>query len=161
MPTAQDILWVVAVPLVLSLVAMAAGRGWRRGRDVGGWAAAIAVAGSYAAAFYHLDGGAPDFPPASGTQWVFWLTVPVIVVALLQAFVRHNAFAVVASALVLLATPFLVLKNRQAALDAPVFWGWVIGAGVAMVAWWLAMEMLARRTRGTTLPALLIVVTGV
>jgi len=158
LPTGTEILWLVALPAVLAAAVVLAARPWRRGRDLPGWAAAGAIAGAFAVAFAGFY-QTPRFPPVSAEAWLVWLGVPVLAAAVLQAVVRSTPVAVSSSAIVLLAAPWLLLR-KLTFLEPAVLWAWVGGAGVVMVAWWIAMEALARRTRGGSLPLLLGIVVG-
>jgi hypothetical protein len=159
-PSPTDILWLVGYPALLAAIAMLATRPWRRGRDLAGWGAAVAVAGGFAIAFYHVFGGMPPFPPASAQQWLVFLGVPVILIAVAQPFVKSRAIAVAASVIVLSITPWLLLR-KVTFLEPRILWTWIIVAALAMIAWWAAMESLARRGRGASLPMLLGMVVGV
>ena len=159
-PSFTDILWLVGYPALLAAVAMLATRPWRRGRDLAGWGAAVAIAGGFAIAFYHVFGGMPSFPPSLAQQWLLYLGGPVIVVAIVQSFVKSRAIAVAASALVLGVTPWLLLRNVTF-LEPRILWTWMVAAALAMIAWWAAMESLARRARGASLPLLLGIVVAV
>ncbi|HEV2292762.1 MAG TPA: hypothetical protein VGR35_02840 [Tepidisphaeraceae bacterium] len=158
-PTLRDILWLVCLPALLGAVAMLATRPWRRGRDLGGWGGALAIAGGFAIAFYHMFSGVPPFPPVSAQQWLFFLGAAVVLVAVLQALVRSKWFAPTASALVAGATPYLLLQ-KVSFLEPRPLWMWIVVGGVVMVAWWGAMELLSRRARGGTLPLLIGVIFG-
>ncbi|MGB7158837.1 MAG: hypothetical protein WBD40_12265, partial [Tepidisphaeraceae bacterium] len=105
-------------------------------------------------------GGVPPFPPISAQQWLVFLCAAVVLVAIVHPFVRSKWFAVVASAVVLGATPWLLLRNVSF-IEPRVLWTWIAGAGVVMVAWWGALERLSRRGRGGALPLLLAIVFGV
>jgi hypothetical protein len=173
MPSARDILWVVALPTVLAALAMLTTRPWRgrraeaERRTGGGWAAAIAIAGGFAVAFIGLfltpNGKfmSPQFPPGSGEQWVLLLTIPIVLIALMQAFVKSKWSGIAGSVALLLVTPYLVRRSQHAYVDPREFWTWTIGAALVMAAWWLAMEPLARRVRGASVPALLGIWAGV
>src|SRR5688572_26257053 len=139
---------------------MLATRPWRRGRDLAGWGAAVAVTGGFAIAFYHVFGGLPSFPPASAQQWLVFLGVPVVGIAVVQPFVKSRAMAVTASVIVLGITPWLLLR-KVTFLEPRILWTWTAASTLAMTAWWLAMESLARRGRGASLPLLLGMVVGV
>jgi hypothetical protein len=157
--TPRDILFLVGLPVLLAAVAMLATRPWRRGRDLGGWGAAVAIAGGLQLAFVN-EFGVPRFPPASAQQWIFYFAVPLVLVAGALVFVKSKWFAIVAPLVVLGAIPWVMLRNFS--FDTPQLrWTWIAGGAVAIIAWWAAMEPLARRARGGALPLLLGVVMGV
>jgi hypothetical protein len=157
-PTPTESLWMLVLPTLLAAAAMLAARPWRRGRDLPGFASAIAIGGAFIVSFagwYET----PRFPPITAETWLVYLAGVVIVVAILQAVVRRRAFGFVASSVILLMTPWLLL--RKLPLEQRAMWTWSIGAGVAMIAWWLAMETLARRSRAGWLAAILAMVVGI
>jgi len=158
-PTPRDILWLVGFPVLLAVVAMLAARPWRRGRDLGGWAAAVAIAGGLQFAFVNQF-GVPQFPPATVQAWIFYIVVPLVLVAGAMAFVKAKSFAISASGILLGAIPFVMLRRFNFESDQ-LRWTWIAGGAVAMIAWWAAMEPLARRSRGGSLPLLLGIVIGV
>ena len=139
---------------------MLATRPWRHGRDLAGWGAAVAVAGGFAIAFSHVFGGMPSFPPASAQQWLVFLGVPVVGIAVVQPLVKSRAIAVTASVIVLGITPWLLLR-KVTFLEPRILWTWIAATALAMIAWWIAMESLARRARGASLPMLLGMAVGV
>ena len=160
MPNARDILWLVVLPALVAIIAMLATRPWQRGRDLGGLGAAVAIVAGFGLAYYG-QWGLPAFPPTSAQGWLLFLGAPVLAVAAVQTLVKSDVVGAVLSCLVLLVTPFLLLKNQRTNLEPLVFWGWVIGGGVAMALWWLVMEPLARRARGGSIPMVLALVAGV
>jgi hypothetical protein len=129
-----------------------------RSRDLAGWGAAVAITGGFAIAFYH-EFGWPTFPPASAQQWLLLLGIPVILVAAIQAFAKSDVLAVILSAIVLGITPWLMLRKAEF-LEPRLWWAWVIAGGAVMAGWWGAMELLARRGRGGSVPLLIGVVVG-
>jgi hypothetical protein len=157
--TTDDIFWLLAVPAAIALGAILGTRPWRRNVDLGGWGAAVAILGGFAVAFVHSF-GFPTFPPIAAQGWLFYLTVPALIVALVQIGVRNRSFAIASAAIVLLAMPFLILR-RVTYVEARELWTWIGASAVGAVAWWYAMDALARRVRGASLPLLLSVVTGV
>jgi hypothetical protein len=158
LPTPTESLWMLVLPTLLAAVAMLAARPWRRGRDLPGFASAIAIGGAFIVSFagwYET----PRFPPLTAETWLVYLASVVIVIAILQAVIRGRAFGLVASSLVVLITPWLLL--RKLPLEPRAMWTWSIGAGLGMVTWWLAMEALARRSRAGVLAAILALVIGI
>jgi hypothetical protein len=160
MPTPTDILWLAVLPAIVAALAMLATRPWRRGRDLSGLGATAAIVAGFGLAYYG-QWRLPEFPPPSAQGWLFYLGIPVLIVAIVQALVKSDIAGAVLSCLVLFATPVLLLKNQRTNLGPEVFWTWVIGGGLAMVLWWLAMEPLARRGRGGSIPLALAMVAGV
>src|SRR3954466_15176155 len=118
MLTQTQLLYALALPIVVSAVLAAVGRwrGWR-------WVMPLAVGLAFVAAYWALGvsnlpprsgntwpawqawmlAGAPKLPPGNGTDWLFWLAIPVTVLGLLDA----------------------VLGGR---------WGWILGASAGAVA---------------------------
>ena len=118
MLTQTQLLYALALPVVLSALLAAIGRwrGWR-------WVMPLAVGVSFTAAYWALGlsnvpprsgdawpawqawllAGAPKLPPSNGTDWLFWLAIPVTVLGLLDA----------------------ILGGR---------WGWILGASAGAVA---------------------------
>jgi hypothetical protein len=156
--TAEDIFWLVGVPAAVALVAMLGTRSWRRDVDLAGWGATIAILGGFVAAFAHAL-GFPTIPPTTGQGWLLWLMVPVLIVALIQSGVRSPPFAIASAAVVLLTMPWLILR-RLAESQPRETWPWIGAVAVGAVGWWYAMDALARRVRGASLPLLLAGVTG-
>jgi hypothetical protein len=157
-PTPTESLWMLVLPTLLAAAAMLAARPWRRGRDLPGFATAIAIGGAFIVSFagwYET----PRFPPITAETWLVYLAGVVIAIAILQALIRWRAFDLVASSVILLVTPWLLL--RKLPLESRAMWTWSIGAGVAMIAWWLAMETLARRSRAGWLAAIHAMVVGI
>jgi hypothetical protein len=157
-PTPNETLWMLVLPTLLAAGAMLAARPWRRGRDLPGFAAAIAIGGAFIVSFAGWY-DTPRFPPITAETWLVYLAGVAIVVAILQALIRWRPFDLVASSLILLMTPWLLLHKLP--LEPRDMWTWSIGAGVAMLAWWLAMETLARRSRAGWLPAIFAMVIGI
>ena len=158
-PTPRDILWLVGFPVLLAALAMLATRPWRRGRDLAGWGAAVAIAGGFVIAFvHHFD--VPPLPPASAQQWVFVLAGPLALVGAATALVKSKWFGIVGPIVVLGFVPWLMLRKFN--FESPQLrWTWIGGGAVAIIAWWTGMELLARRARGGSLPLLLAIVIGV
>lgn len=157
MPTSAEILWLLVYPTIVSVIAMAATRPWRRRRDLGGWGAALAIVGTFGLAVAH-HWYVPSFPPPSAQGWLFYLAAAALGVAVLHTLIRWDLIGIVLSCLLLLATPLLLLRGQQATMEPAAFWLWTLGAGAAMVLWWLAMEPLGRRSRGGSLPMILALV---
>jgi hypothetical protein len=158
-PTPRDILWLVGYPVLLAAVVMLATRPWRRGRDLAGWGAAVAIAGGFMIAFvHHFE--VPPFPPASAQQWIFFLAVPLAAVGVATAMVRSKWFGILAPVVILGVVPWLMLRKFN--FETPELrWAWIGGGAMAIIAWWAGMEPLARRGRGGSLPLLLALVIGI
>src|SRR5687768_4480303 len=82
MPDPQQILiWVIAVPAAVALVAMIVSHvPPGRDRATRPWGPALALAGAFAAAYVGLR-GPPPFPPRDAQSWLVWLGGASVVVA--------------------------------------------------------------------------------
>src|SRR5687767_14687912 len=74
MVTSEELAKVVLTPLLVAAAVAAMGR-WRRWA----WAMPMAVGGGFVAGFAML--GVPRYPPLDGTDWSFWLAVPLTITA--------------------------------------------------------------------------------
>jgi hypothetical protein len=155
--TLTDIVVGFALPAVVcGLILLAAWQPWRRQspRD-GRWAGAIAIGTAYVVAYARLVGDL-HFPPSSPDNWIIYLMPVVMVVGVLfcrmpQApLVRLGTVVIVCVALVwLLVKPVI---GPETSLATKVF---EIGAAsIAMTAWWLVLNELARHGPRMTAPAI-------
>src|SRR5688500_7458240 len=83
MPDPKDILvWVIAVPVVISLVAMALSHlPLSRERATQPWGPALAIAAAFAAAFAGLRGKI-GFPPRDAQTWLAYLGAIAVLIAI-------------------------------------------------------------------------------
>src|SRR6476469_284763 len=84
MLTLHEFLCAIIIPAVIS--ALIAGLGfWRR------WAWTMpAAAGIGFLAGYRVHPTWPDFPPQDGTDWLFWATMPLIALAIIDALIGRR-----------------------------------------------------------------------
>jgi hypothetical protein len=169
MPDPQEILvWVVAVPAAISLLAtLLAHLPPRRDRATQPWGPALALAGAFAAAFAGLR-GPPAFPPRDAQTWLVYLAAISVLIAILATILAPRKtwpwFLLAPLSIILILVTVWLLARSQ----IPLF-GWkrfllraaVIAAG--MIVWWLLMEGLAARPKGmaAALPLVLTVTASV
>lgn len=166
MLTFRDILWGIGAPAVLAAVFVLlahAPRARRRERDAQPWGATLAIVAAFATAFVAIA-GRPAIPPVTAEGWLPYLAVPVAilgVIATVAAGRRGRAGAAAASVILLLLTAFLLGGPKRQSAEPREAWTLIAIAAATMLAWWAAMEPLARRLRGPTLPLLLSATAGV
>jgi hypothetical protein len=152
MLTPTQLLYAVGLPFGLSLLLAAIGRwrGWR-------WVMPLAAGGAFIAAYTALGlsgappqawpelsawlaRGMPKLPPSNGTDWLFWLAIPVTVLGLLDA-VRGGRWGGVLGAGAG-AVALGILRPLSGMMDPLTLWVTVVALGVIGVlhAWiaWLA-----------------------
>jgi len=172
MLTPHDILWSVVFPALLAVAAVVSVYGGfrRRGdRAAQPWGPALAVAGGFLFAYVGIA-GRPPLPPVAAQGWLVYAGAAAVLVAVIATMLppRGRLIDTVLSAALLVVTAWLLSRPRAEAIDPVtmekidprVFWAWTIGSAVAMVAWYFAMEWLARRRPGGGLPLLLSAAAG-
>ncbi len=161
MLTQHDVLWGIAFPAILALVAMLIGRFAQRSpRDAAPWAAPLALAGGFIVALIGITGNA-HLRPHVAQEWLAWAGVASVAVSIFGTIKPRARFiAWVLSIAVLAATVWLVAGRRQHAMGHDAFYTLLAIAGGAGVVWWIAIEALAVRVRGGTMPLLLSGVAG-
>jgi hypothetical protein len=167
MPDPQEILiWVIAVPVAISLVAMLVAHiPLKRDRATQPWGPALALAGAFAAAFAGLR-GRPAFPPRDAQTWLVYLAAISVLIAIAATVAgpkRWRWAIMLVSILLIGATVWLLARSQ-----IPLF-GWrrflmraaVIAVG--MVVWWLLMDRLAARPKAAAaaLPLILTITASV
>ena len=80
MLTASDLLHVVVAPVVVAAAIAGVGR-WRKWA----WAMPLAAGAGFMTGFALV--GVPKLPPRDGTDWLFWLAIPVTLLGVLDALV--------------------------------------------------------------------------
>src|SRR5439155_9043417 len=158
----RHILWGILLPALIALIATLLGQlGVRRERKTQPWGPALAIAGGFALAYVGIVGAAPSFPPAAAQGWLFYLAGAVVVIAAVAAMLRSRGWIdAMLSVMVLALAAWLLSRPQAQTLSPPAFWATVVMAAVGIVGWWMAMESLARRRPGGTLPLLLAGATG-
>lgn len=158
-----DILLGFALPAVLcGVILLAAWWPWRREEAPDGrWAGAIAIGAGYAIAYARLVGDL-HFPPASADNWIVYLMPVVMLLGVAFCRLPRAALPRVAAVLVLSALlSWLVIKplisgdftRTLAALQ-------IAASAVAMTAWWLVVNELARRGPRMLAPAVVVLVSA-
>ena len=165
MPDPQTILiWVIAVPAAIALVATLVSHvPFKRGGQTQPWGPALAVAAAFAATFIALRGAPRSFPPTDANWWLVYLGAAAALVGVIAAITskRGRWLVPLASVLLIAATVWLLSRSQ-----IPLI-GWrqfvlriaVIFAG--FVAWWLLMDRLAARVKGSTVPLVLMLTAAV
>lgn len=165
MPDAKTILiWVVAVPAAVSLVAMLLAHiPLRRDRATQPWGPALAIAGAFAAAFVGLR-GRPPFPPRDAQTWLVYLGAVAVLIAVAATVTAKSRWrwGVMLASIVLIAATVWFIGRMQ----IPII-GWrdflmrmAVIAG-CMVVWWLLMDRLAARSKGVAVPLVLTLMASV
>lgn len=153
MVTSDELAKVLLAPLLVAGVIGALGR-WRRWA----WAMPLAAGAGFLAGFGLL--GVPRYPPLDGTDWLFWLAIPLTVTAVGAALIDRwwtsfGGIAAVAVVLVIVRplTPHAVTTGAMAAA--------AIGLGVAAVAVCVVLAFADERIGSIgTIGALAIATTG-
>jgi len=170
MPDPKDILvWVIAVPVAISLVAMLLSHlPLKRERVTQPWGPALAIAGAFAAAFAGLRGRI-GFPPRDAQTWLAYLGAAAVLIGIAATVAGPKRWrwpVVGASVVLILGTVWLLARSQ-----IPIF-GWqhfllrAAVVAICMVGWWLLMDRLAARSKAgagaaATLPLILTITASV
>jgi hypothetical protein len=150
--TASDVLWGIIAPAVLAAVAMVLAyvlRG-RQQTEPAPWGATLAIAGGFVIAYVGITGVPRRCPPRVAQDWLVLLSPVPLLIAVLATIVPRRIGRWVAAALsglLIALTAYLLLRRNAITVIVPV--------AILMAGWWIAMESLASRVRGATLPLLL------
>jgi drug/metabolite transporter (DMT)-like permease len=159
--TLTDILVGFALPAVAcAVILLLAWQPWRgQGRRDGRWAGAIAIGVAYAIAYIRLVGDL-RFPPASPDNWIIYLLPVVMLLGVLFCMLPPAPLLRLAGVLaVSVALAWLLLKPLIGVDTPPLGAGLQIAAAsIAMTAWWLLLNELARRGPRLTAPAIVVLV---
>lgn len=156
----QILIWVIAVPAAISLVAVLVSHvPPGRERATQPWGPALAIAGAFAAAFVALR-GRPPFPPRDAQTWLVYLGGASVLLAVAATVVNRKrwralifigAVALIAAAVWFLGRPKVPIIGWRDFLVRMA----VIAA--CMVAWWVLMDLLAARAKGAAVPLVLMI----
>ena len=99
--------------------------------------------------------------PHVAQEWLTWAGVTSVIVAIFGMLKPRSRFVMwVLSIATILATAWVVTERRHTAMGDQAFYTMLATVAGAGVVWWIAMEALALRVRGITLPFLLSGVAG-
>ena len=164
MLTQRDILYGIIAPAVIAIIVtlLAHVPPWRRDRRTLAWGPAVAIAAAFALAYWSTFGW-PAFAPAAGQGWLPYFAIAVAVTGIVISLTRENRLVVlVLSLLAIELAAFFLTRSRLAprgqTLGTILRWSIVVAA--AMSVWWIALELLARRSPGAGLPILLAMFAG-
>ena len=152
MPPLSYIVIAFIVPAVV--VAVAAFLRWR-------WIFALAFPAAFAVAQWEIH-GLPPGAPGSGDAgfWIFWFTIPLAVLGLLDAVFRPSLALRAAIGFVGAVIAFHLLLSNLSVAAPKAVWiqrSWVWGLAAAATVLWAGLESLAERNAGVTVPAILAV----
>src|SRR5688572_242189 len=122
MLTGQELIHALLVPVLVAGVLAAVGR-WRRWP----WAMPLATGAGFLAGYALLR--LPSLPPRDGTDWLFWLTIPLTVLAMAAAVLSNGGSDTLVRHA---AESGDVLVPRSDANAAK--WNWTFGAAAGLVA---------------------------
>lgn len=165
MLTQRDIFFGIVMPAVVALVVMALSHipPWRRSSKTLAWGPAVAIAGTFALAFWSIARW-PAFPPPAAQGWLPYFAIGVAVIGIVVTMTRENRLVVLALSIVAIeVASWLMMRTRLGARGETAWtvFRWTIVVAAALSVWWLAMELLARRSPGAGLPILLAFFAGV
>jgi hypothetical protein len=160
------IIWGFVVPALLVAVALgAAWRPWNRSGDINGrWIAAPAIGAAFGIAFWHLQ-EQPAWPPGNGSvlTWIFYFALCAALLGLLEAIFHPPKWLALVVIVIFwrLAVRTLISPQIPRLISPTAAEMWIDLASITAAVWWLAMESLAERAPGITVPLVLgIIATG-
>jgi hypothetical protein len=83
MPTPSELAPIILWPVLVAAVIAGIGR-WRKWA----WTMPVAAGAGFLAGYASI--GVPKFPPVDGTDWLFWLTIPLVALGVLDALVGRR-----------------------------------------------------------------------
>jgi hypothetical protein len=156
MITPSELLRILLAPLIVSALVAAIGR-----RQNWAWAMPFAAGAGFLAGYALI--GVPKLPPRDGTDWLFWLAVPVTVLGTLDATRRlgdgrvpRHLPAPLAAGLV----AWVIVLPLSATLSTPVHFGMAMAFAAATYAVQSALGHAGRRLGAATIVAALCVTVG-
>jgi hypothetical protein len=161
MYTGNDFTLGVLIPFLVGVTVMAAGAlldGRRRWR----WPAPLAIAAAFMVGFPLIANAAPSMPPAAAGDWLFWLALPLAVVAMVDATRRFPAPARLAIAFVALAGALLLMlrpATRSGAIEHPLLVSAALAATLT-IDWWFAERAVHDDRTATSFVGLLCILAG-
>jgi len=104
------------------------------------WAGPVAMALGFVAAYPLINGIAPKFPPNNAGDWLFWLALPIGIVAGATACFRlHSIFRSFIAAIVFGATLYLMMQPAVASRTPAEWWTlWAVLVAVLTADFWFA-----------------------
>ena len=140
MPTGPEILFDYVLPSLIVGVGLALNRAWLTGL-------AVAIAWIVAACGI---GGTPHWPPGSGdaSYWLVWVSVPIAVLALLDALLKPPIWLRLPALLVLFGGCEALLLRPLAAHPPSLAGVWLIAIAAGAGLWWTSIEVCAQRFSG-------------
>jgi hypothetical protein len=153
-PTAM--LWGFVLPAALVAAALIIGwQPWRAAEHNARWLAAPAIAAGFAIAFWHLQ-SPPVYPPGTGdaVSWLFYFAISIALLGLLEGILRPPLWlrAILLVILWRLAVRALLSRLIPRVISESDAEAWIDAAVLAALIWWLAIESLAARAPGPTVP---------
>ena len=141
MLTNQDLLRGIVLPVAVALVIALVGA-WRRWE----WAMPIAGGAGFLIAYHAIAraaGSVPQWTPRDGADWLYWLAMPLTVIAALDAHFRPRFGWVLGGLAGVVA--LVLIRPISASVPANQMWVAVFGLGAAGVALAWVGEFAARR----------------
>lgn len=160
MYTVTDFTLGVLIPVLVAVVVLSAGAmlelRWRA------WATPLAIAAAFIAGYPLIANAAPSLPPRTAADWLFWLALPIGLLAAFDAALRPPAPArLLIAAGTLVVTLFLMLRPAalSGAIVNPLLLATILG-GVLLVEWWFADRAVADDPTPTAYFGLICILAG-